>query len=83
MRVAMRNSFGQGEWVCEEWTFQGMHQGPFIGPGGKTVPATHKRVCVTECIVLRVREGSIRKITVYFDRREVLVALGLAPPSLS
>ncbi len=79
LRVEVRNSLGQGEWVCEEWTFHGTHRGPLMGPGGNEVPATNKEIRLNESIVWRVSGGKIREIHVYFDRLELLAQLGLAP----
>jgi steroid delta-isomerase-like uncharacterized protein len=72
-------SFGQGEWVSVEFTFTGTHQGPFTGPGGKTIPPTNKKVQFPVSSVMRFEGGKIAEEHTYFDRATLLAQMGVLP----
>lgn len=72
-------AFGEGDWVCKEATVTGTHKGPFLGPGGKTIPPTNKRVRITVCKVFKFEGGKITEIHEHRDRLALMAQLGLVP----
>ncbi len=78
----MERAFGQDDWVCTELTSTGTNTGPFQGPegpGGETMPATHKPVRVPFCLVLKAEGGKFTEVHQYVDRLGQLTQLGLKP----
>ncbi|MFQ6012848.1 MAG: ester cyclase [Thermoplasmata archaeon] len=78
-RIKKERSFGQGDWVCREYTFAGTHTGPLKGPDGETIPATNKPVRLQGCGVYKVEGGEITETRDYFDQLGFMAQLGLAP----
>ena len=78
-RVEKKRSFGQGDWLCMELAFAGTHKGPLLGPGGKAVPATNKKVRFPYCLVLKFEGGEVTELHEYFDQLELLMQVGLMP----
>ncbi len=77
--IRKERSFGQGDWVCMEGIITGTHRGPFMAPGGRTIPATNKAIRVRASVVAKVDRGEFTEVNVYFDQLALLVQLGLAP----
>jgi steroid delta-isomerase-like uncharacterized protein len=73
------DSFGQGDWVCQEWTITGTHTGPFEGVGGETIPATNKPLRMQGCTLYKFEGGEVTEIRSYSDLLEMMTQLGLAP----
>ena len=71
--------FGQGEWMCAEFTFTGSHGGPLPFSNAKSVPVTKKPIRIQACGVYRIVEGKIVESHVYFDCSRILAQLGARP----
>ncbi len=72
------NMFGQGNWVCIQGIFEATHRGPFPVPGGPPIPATGKRIQVSQCMVVKMDEGKIVEIHEYFNHLDFVSQLGIA-----
>ena len=79
IQVEKERVFGQGDWVCVEFTFSGTHRGPLLGPGGEMIPATNKPVRFKDCVVLKFEGGEVTEEREYYDHLGLMTQLGLAP----
>ena len=79
IRSKPERSFGQGDWVCMEYTITGTHTGPLKLPGGETIPATNKPVRLQGCGVYKFEGGEITEEHDYSDQLGMMAQLGLAP----
>ncbi|MEE9164474.1 MAG: ester cyclase, partial [Thermoplasmata archaeon] len=78
-RSKKERSFGQGDWVCQEYTITGTHTGPLKGPGGEAIPATNQPVRLRGCGVYKFEGGEITEEHDYSDSLGMMAQLGLAP----
>jgi predicted ester cyclase len=76
--MTIRNQFGSGPWVVQEFTFQGTHASPVEGPDG-TIATTGRRVTGSGIQIGRYERGHVSQIRVYYDRVDVLGQLGVSP----
>lgn len=72
-------AFSQGNWVCVEGNFKGIHKGPVPGPGGEIIPATDKTVRVPICLVVKFEGGKVTEVHEYNDQLGFLAQLGIRP----
>jgi len=79
MNPARTSAITQGEWVAAEYTVTGTHKGPLQGPGGTTIPPTHKRITMANASWYQVRDGKIAEVHEYFDLAGFMAQLGLGP----
>jgi len=79
LRFRKDRSFGHGDWVAAEGVFTGTHTGPLEGPGGRTIPATNKRVRVPLAAFVKIEGGEFTELAVYLDQMALLNQLGLNP----
>jgi steroid delta-isomerase-like uncharacterized protein len=77
-RVTIKNEIEAGDWVVQEFTFEGTHEGTLSSPTGD-IPATNRRLTGRGVQVLRIEEGAIADTRLYFDQVQVLTQLGLMP----
>ena len=77
-RIEVQNQVVAGDWIVEEFTFEGTHKEPLAGPGGE-IPATGRSVTGHGCQISRIENGKIAEGRLYFDQVEVLTQLGLMP----
>jgi steroid delta-isomerase-like uncharacterized protein len=80
-KVEVVNVVGGEEWTVVEFIGRGTHTGPLVGAQG-TIPATHKKLDLKFCEVLRVRDGQICEAHLYFDAATLLRQFGLLPQPL-
>ena len=78
-RLKKERSFGQGDWVCREYTSTGTHTGPLKGQGAETIPATNKPVRLQGCSVYKFEGGEVTENHDYFYMLGFMAQLGLAP----
>ena len=71
--------FGQGDWVCLEFTITGTHTGPLALPDGRTIPATNKSFRVKIGELVKWEGGQIVEERAYYDVLGWFTQLGLAP----
>ena len=76
--LTVHNEFGSGEWVVQEFTFEGTHTDTLAGPEGE-IPATNRRLVGRGIEVLRIEGDKVAELNLYFDQVQVLTQLGLMP----
>jgi steroid delta-isomerase-like uncharacterized protein len=77
-RLNVKNEFASGDWVVQEFTFEGTHEGTLSGPAGE-IPATHRRLNGRGVQIFRVEGDAVVDSRLYFDQVQVLTQLGLMP----
>ncbi len=70
-------TFGDGDWLCQTFTFTGTHTKPMSGPDGKTIPPTNKRVKMELISTIRFEDGKLAEEHTYFDRMTMMAQLGV------
>lgn len=71
------NVVAQGGRVIGEANFTGTHSGVLRSPAGD-IPPTGKRVSVDYVGALRVSNGKVNSLRIYFDVMDLMVQLGVA-----
>jgi len=77
-RLNVKNEFASGDWVVQEFTFEGTHDGTLSGPAGE-IPATHRRLNGRGVQIFRVEGDAVVDTRLYFDQVQILTQLGLMP----
>jgi len=67
-----------GDTVMTEITVRGTHQKPMVTPQGE-VPPTGKSVDIPALNAMRLRDGKIASLHIYFDQMGFMGQLGLLP----
>jgi steroid delta-isomerase-like uncharacterized protein len=77
-RITIHNELVDGDWVVQEFTFSGTHEGTLMSPAGE-IPATHKTLNGRGVQVFRVEGETVADTRLYFDQVQVMTQLGLMP----
>jgi steroid delta-isomerase-like uncharacterized protein len=77
-RMTVVNSVVSEPWAVQEFTFEGTHDGPLVGPAGE-IPPTHRQMSGHGVQIMKVEDGKIADVRLYFDQIEVLTQLGVMP----
>jgi steroid delta-isomerase-like uncharacterized protein len=77
-RLTVHNELVTGDWVTQEFTFEGTHEETLSGPGGD-LPATHRRLKGRGVQILRIEGDLVAETRLYFDQVQVLTQLGVLP----
>jgi predicted ester cyclase len=77
-RLTVNNELADGEWVTQEFTFEGTHDGTLSSPNGD-IPATHNRLKGRGVQVFKVEGEVVTDTRLYFDQVQVMTQLGLMP----
>jgi len=77
-RLTVTNELADGDWVAQECTIEGTHEGTLSSPGGD-IPATHKRLNGRFAQILKVEGGVLTDIRLYYDQVQLMTQLGLMP----
>lgn len=77
-RVTVHNELEAGDWVVQEFTFEGTHTDTMSTPAGE-IPATNRRLRGRGVQLLRAEGGILADTRLYFDQVQVLTQLGLMP----
>jgi predicted ester cyclase len=77
-RLTVHNEIEAGDWLAQEFTFEGTHQDTLSTPAGD-VPATNRRLTGRGTQILRIEGGKLVDARLYFDQVQVLTQLGLMP----
>jgi predicted ester cyclase len=77
-RLTVTNELVSGDWVAQEFTFEGTHEGVLTGPAGE-VPATGRRLKGRGVQIFRVEGDAVVDTRLYFDQVQILTQLGLMP----
>ena len=77
-RLNVKNELVSGDWVVQEFTFEGTHEGTLSGPAGE-IPATHRRLNGRGVQIFRVEDDAVVDTRLYFDQVQIMTQLGLMP----
>ena len=77
-RLNVKNEFASGDWVVQEFTFEGTHEDTLSGPGGD-IPATHRHLKGRGVQIFRVEGDVVTDTHLYFDQVQIMTQLGLMP----
>ena len=77
-RLNVKNELVSGDWVVQEFTFEGTHEGTLSGPAGE-IPATHRRLNGRGVQIFQVEGDAVVDTRLYFDQVQVLTQLGVMP----
>ena len=77
-RLVIHNDLVAGDWVIQECTFEGTHEGTLSSPAGD-IPATHKRLNGRCVHIFKIEGDVITETHLYFDQMQVMTQLGLMP----
>jgi steroid delta-isomerase-like uncharacterized protein len=75
-RITVHNEFAAGDWVVQEFTFTGTHDGTLSSPAGE-IPATHRTFNGRGVQIFRVEGEAVADTRLYFDQVQVMTQLGL------
>jgi predicted ester cyclase len=81
-RLTVTNELADGDWVAQEFTFEGTHEDTLSSPSGD-IPATHKRLDGRGVQIFKVEGEVVTDTRLYFDQVEVMTQLGLMPEPAS
>jgi steroid delta-isomerase-like uncharacterized protein len=81
-RITVHNEVIDGDWVVQEFTFTGTHQGTLMSPAGE-IPATHNTLSGRGVQIFRVQGDTVADTRLYFDQVQVMTQLGLMPEPAS
>ncbi len=77
-RLNVHNELAAGDWVVQEFTFEGTHQAPLQTPMGE-VPATNRSLKGRGVQIFKVEGDAVVDTRLYFDQVQVMTQLGLMP----
>lgn len=77
-RLTVHNELADGDWVAQEFTFEGTHEDTLSSPTGD-IPATHKRLTGRGVQIFKVEGEAVTDTRLYFDQVQVMTQLGLMP----
>jgi steroid delta-isomerase-like uncharacterized protein len=77
-RIDVRAEIADGDWVAQQFTFRGIHEGTLASPAG-AIPPTHRRLDGRGVQLVRVEGGRVTETHLYFDQVQVMAQLGLMP----
>ena len=77
-RLEITNELVAGDWVVQEFTFNGTHQGTLRSPAGE-IPATNRRLNGRGVQIFRVENDAVVDTRLYFDQVQIMTQLGLMP----
>ena len=77
-RITVHHELQDGDWLAQQFTFEGTHEHTLSGPSGE-IPATHRKLRGRGVQLLRVQDDAITETQLYFDQVQVLTQLGVMP----
>ena len=77
-RITVNNELVAGDWIVQEFTFSGTHEGTLMSPAGE-IPPTHQKLNGRGVQIFRVEGETVADTRLYFDQVEVMTQLGLMP----
>lgn len=77
-RITIENELISGNWVVQQFRFEGTHTETLVGPGGE-IPATGRKVSGRGAEIIRIDDDTIVEDHLYFDQVQLLTQLGLMP----
>jgi predicted ester cyclase len=76
--ITVTNEVVSGDWVAQEFIFEGTHDDTLSGPGGD-IPATHRHLRGRGVQIFRVEGDAVADTRLYFDQVQIMTQLGLMP----
>ena len=76
--ITVTNELASGDWVAQEFIFEGTHEDTLSGPGGD-IPAMHRHLKGRGVQIFRVEGDAVVDTRLYFDQVQVMTQLGLMP----
>ena len=76
--ITVTNELASGDWVAQEFIFEGTHEDTLSGPGGD-IPATHRHLKGRGVQIFRVEGDAVADTRLYFDQVQIMTQLGLMP----
>jgi len=77
-QLDVRDELVAGDWVVQEFTFNGTHTGSLQTPAGE-IPATNRQLRGRGVQIMRVEGDAVADTRLYFDQVQVMTQLGLMP----
>ena len=77
-RLTVHNELVDGDWVVQQFTFEGTHEDTLSSPNGD-IPATHNRLKGRAVQIFKVEGDSVTETHLYFDQVQIMTQLGLMP----
>jgi predicted ester cyclase len=77
-RLTVKHELTDGDWVVQESTFEGTHDGTLSSPAGD-IPPTNRRLNGHGVQILKVDGDVVTDTRLYFDQVQILTQLGLMP----
>ena len=77
-RLTVHNELVDGDWVVQQFTFEGTHEDTLSSPNGD-IPATHNRLQGRAVQIFKVEGDSVTETHLYFDQVQIMTQLGLMP----
>jgi predicted ester cyclase len=81
-RITVHHEIVAGDWVVQEYVFEGTHTAPLQTPAGE-VPATNRHLRGRGVQIVRVAAEVVGDVRLYFDQMDVMTQLGLMPEPAS
>ena len=77
-RLKINNEIVGGDWVVQEFTFEGTHEATLMSPAGE-IPPTNRRLQGRGVQILRIQGDAAVDTRLYFDQVQLMTQLGLMP----
>jgi predicted ester cyclase len=77
-RISVRSEIVAGDWVVQEFVFEGIHTAPLQTPTGE-IPATNRELRGRGVQILRIEGDTVVDTRLYYDQVQVMTQLGLMP----
>jgi steroid delta-isomerase-like uncharacterized protein len=77
-RITVQNEVAAGDWVVQEFIFEGTHTAPMQSPMGE-IPATNRSLKGRGVQIFKVEGDAVVDTRLYFDQVQVMSQLGLMP----
>ena len=76
--ITVHNELAAGDWVVQEFSFEGTHTAPMQSPMGE-IPATNRSLKGRGVQIFRIEGDAVVDTRLYFDQVQVMTQLGLMP----
>ncbi len=77
-RINVHDELVAGNWVVQEFVFEGTHTAPLPSPAGE-IPATNRQLRGRGAQILKIEGDTVVDTRLYYDQVDVLTQLGLMP----
>ena len=81
-RITLNNEFAAGDWVAQEFMFEGTHEATLSSPSGD-IPATHKSLKGRGAQIFKIEGDAVTDTRLYFDQVQLMAQLGLMPEAVA